>query len=192
MSVIENFAALSAQEQREFANSLIKTINSENIFSSDVAFEIINVEADDISGGLMIEVSHTPHPIEVSRNAIWTCGTAEDAEDDPGFEANYENSVYEDMKKAFKTLSQVVEGYRVSLDISDIDEDETVEVTANQINHEDSGVGAYEFWGDRGYDSRPYCEVEGTIVRECEALLTFFVEPADEYVETLPEETEEN
>jgi hypothetical protein len=50
MAVIENFAALSAQEQRTFAEALIKTINSESIFSSEVNFEITAVEAEEMSG----------------------------------------------------------------------------------------------------------------------------------------------
>ena len=187
MSVIENFAALSAQEQREFANSLVKTINSESIFSSEVDFEITRIEADDLTGSLMIEVSHT-NAIEVPRKATWTCDDAEDATDDPGFEANYDNSIIEDAKKAFKTLSTVIDGYKISLEISDVDANDAVDVEVDHISQEDAGIGDYEYWGDVGYDSRPYVEVEGTIVKACDCSLAFFVDPDDEPAV----ETEEN
>lgn len=187
MSVIENFAALSDKEQMEFAVALLKTINSEFIFSSDTEFEIVEVNADDLTGGLAIEVSHT-NPIEVSREATWTCNDEEDANDDPGFEADYENSILEDTKKAFKTLSTVIDGYNIELEISDVDANDTVEIEVDSISHEDAGIGSYEYWGEVGYDSQPYVEVEGTIVKACECSLTFFVDPVDNASEDESEE----
>lgn len=189
---IENFAALSFQEQMEFATKLLATINSEHTFTADTAFELDGIEADDFTGGLAIAVSHT-NPIRVSRKATWTCADAEDADNDPGFEADYENYLFEDAKKAFKTLSTVIEGYSVTLEIDDVDEnDADAEIEIDNISHEDAGIGDYEFWGERGHDSRPYVEVTGTIVRECDCALTIYVEPADESAETTSEEPEEN
>ncbi len=188
MSVIENFAVLPAKEQTEFATALLKTINSESIFTTDAKFEIYNIEADELTGGLMIEVSHGEDTIEVSREAAWFCGDEEDASNDPGYDADYSESIYEDAKKAFKTLSTVIDGYKVTLEIGDVDEVETVEVNVDNISHEDAGIGGYEYWGERGHDSRPYVAVEGTIVKACNFSLAFFVEPDD----TIPEETEEN
>lgn len=188
MSVIENFAALPVNEQRSFAASLVNKINSENLFSNDVKFEITSVGADDLTGGLVVEVSHTS-PIEVSRKATWTCDTEDDAEDDPGFEANYENNVYEDVRKAFKTLATEIDGYHITLEIADVDElDEDATVEADHISHEDSGIGSYEYWGDEGYDSQPYVEVEGTIVRAYECSLAFFVDPVETATEPAIEE----
>jgi hypothetical protein len=191
MSVIENFAALSAQEQREFAVALLKTINSESLFSSETNFELTKVEADDFTGGLTIEVSHTK-PIEVSRPATWYCAEEEDASVDPKYDATYENDVYEDAKKAFKTTSTELDGYKVSLEIADINELENTEIDVDSTSQEDDGIGSYEHFGFIGYDSRPYIQVEGTIVTACDCALAFFVEPADEPVETTPEEPEEN
>jgi hypothetical protein len=176
MSVIENFVVLSEKEQREFAEALLKTINSESIFSSDTDFELVRIEADDITGGLMIEVSHTI-PVEVSRQATWQASNEEDAADDPGYDADYENSITKDAEKSFKTLSTTIDGYIVSLEISDVDENDTTEVKVDSISHEDDGIGHYEYWGFEGNDSRPYVEVEGTIVKECDCSLAFFVEP---------------
>lgn len=191
MSVIENFAALSAQEQKEFAVALLKTINSENIFSSETNFELTNVEANDFTGGLIIEVSHT-NPIEVSRPATWTCAEEEDAGVDPKYDADYENDVYEDAKKAFKTTSTEIDGYKVSLEIADLYELENTEINVDSTSQEDAGIGDYEYFGFTGHDSQPYIQVEGTIVTACDCALAFFVEPADEPAETTPEESEEN
>lgn len=178
MSVIENFAALPYKEQREFAAGLLTKINSEHIFSEDTLFELVDIEADDLTGGLIIEVSH-PDYIEVSREATWACDTEDEAESDPGYDAEYEESLIEDTKKAFKALSTVIEGYTVALEISDVDAVDTVAVEADHISNEDSGIGDYEYFGFRGHDSRPYVEVSGTIVKACECSLAFFVEPAE-------------
>jgi hypothetical protein len=175
MSAIENFARLSAEEQNKFAEALVKTINSEGIFSAVTDFRITGIEANDITGGLAIEVSHT-NPIEVSRNATWTCDSEDYAEIDPGSNADFTNTIFEDVEKAFKTLSAVVDGYAVSLDISDVDETDTIEVEVDSISYEDAGIGDYEYFGFTGTDSQPYVEVDGTIVKECECALTFFVE----------------
>ena len=178
MSVIENFAALSAQEQREFAATLLNKINSENIFTADTNFEIASIEADDLTGGLAILISH-PDNIEVSREATWSCGDEEEAYSDPGYEAEYENSIFKDAEKAFKTLSTVIDGYNISLEIDDVDEVETVDVEVDHLSHEDAGIGHYEYFGYTGYDSRPYIEVEGTIVKACDMTLAIYVEAAD-------------
>lgn len=188
MSVIENFAELPEQEQRKFAEALLKTINSESIFSSDTAFEFVKAYPDDVSGGLVVLVSHTS-PIEVSRPATWQASDEEDAASDPGYDAEYENSLRKDTEKAFKTISTKIDGYVVSLEIADVDADETLEVIVDQVTNEDSGIGHYEYWGDEGYDSQPYVEVEGTIVKACSCYLAFFVE-ADAAVAEEPD-TEE-
>lgn len=188
---IENFAAIPFQDQMKFAEALLKTINSEKIFTDDTMFELDGIEAEDLTGGLTIMVSH-PDTIEVSREATWTCGDEDEASNDPGYDADYENGLFEDAKSAFKTLSTVIDGYNISLELDDVDEVETVEVEVDSTSHEDAGIGDYEFWGERGHDSRPYIEVEGTIVKACDMALAIYVEPADEPVETIPEETEEN
>jgi hypothetical protein len=85
-------------------------------------------------------------------------------------------------------MEAVIEGYKVSLDISDVDEDEAIEVEVDNISHEDSGIGSYEYWGHMEYDSQPYVEVEGTIVKACTCALAFFVYPVDAPASTEPEE----
>lgn len=180
MTIIENFAALSIKEQVEFAKTLLRTINSEKIFSDETIFEFQDVEADDLTGGLLISISHTD-PISISRKASWIAGDEEGAGEDPGEETDYANSVFVDVKKAFKTLAAVIEGYQVSLHIDDLDEnyDIDAEIDIDRISHENSGIGSYEFWGDKGYDSNPYVEVDGTITRAYDCALSLLVEPTD-------------
>jgi hypothetical protein len=177
--IIENFAALSAQEQIDFATNIMKTINSEKIFSADTQFEITNVEAEDMTGSLVIEAAVT-NPFEVSRKATWTCESEEDAEADPGFEASYDNALFEDAKAVFPATA-VIDDYTITLEIADVEEvgDEAVEVEVDRVSREDSGIGSYEYFGFEGNDSQPYVEVYGTIVSSCDGAFVFYVEPKD-------------
>ena len=177
--MIENFAELSFEEQKKFAEALVKTINSENTFTDETDFKISGIEADDIAGGLIILVEHDDL-ISISRDATWTCEDEDEVDADPGYDADYTNYLFEDAKKAFKTLSTEVEGYVVSLEIDDVDEEETIEVNADNYTHEDAGVGDYEYFGHSGYDSQPYIEVEGTIIKGCNCALSLYIEPTNE------------
>ena len=181
MNKIENFAAIPAKDQIAFATSLLKTINSEKIFHDDAPFELTGVEPDDLTGGLTIYVDHT-NLVDVTREATWTCDHEDDAENVPtSFETNFDNFLITDAKKAFKTLETVIEGYKVELDVTDVDvADEDAEVEVDSISHEDSGIGDYEHFGFRGHDSHPYVEVTGTLTYGCECQLALFVEAADE------------
>jgi hypothetical protein len=176
--VVENFAELSVEEQRAIATELIDKINKESIFSEDTNFEVVEVEANDLTGGLFIGVTHSD-PIHVDREATWTCEDEDDAYSDPGSDAEYYTSVIEEAKHSFKTLSTSINGYAVSLDITDVDDTDTIEVEVDTISHEDDGIGSYEHFGFTGYDSNPYIEVSGTITRACWCVLGFSVEPDD-------------
>lgn len=180
MEMIENFATLTEAEQRAFAEALLKTLNSEKTFSADTEFKLVGVEADDTTGELLIDVEHT-EAISVERSATWSCAEAEDATDDPGFEATYDENIYADAAAAFKAMTVEVDGYKVSLEIHDVDEVETIEVVPETVREEDAGIGEYEYWGHVEYDSRPYFEVEGTITKACECVLSLTVAPADNF-----------
>ena len=189
MAVIENFSEISTREQRNFADALVKTINSEKIFTDEATFTIRAVEADITTGDLMIELDHDEF-ISVVREATWTCGDEDEIHSDPGYEADYANSIYEDAKNAFKTMATEIDGYKIELDIADVDEEETLEVDVDDYSHEDGGIGSYEYWGQRGYDSDPYIEVEGKITKGCGCALALFVSVADQPEET-PQPKEE-
>lgn len=177
MAVIENFAALSEQEQQKFAATLLKTINSEKTFIDDNSFKIDRVEADEFTGGLIIEVSHT-EPIEVARPATWSANNTEDVNDTPEY-PDYSNNMSEDVKAAFKTTETIIDGYKVSLEIADVDETDTVDIEVDSYEDADDGIGSYEYWGVRGYDSDPYIAVEGTIIKACDCVLVLYVDPVD-------------
>jgi hypothetical protein len=186
MSVIENFAELSVKEQFDFAAALVKTLNSEKTFSSDVEFEVAGIEADDMTGGLAIILSHKDL-IEVSRPAVWTCSDEDEAGHVPE-DADFDNLKFEDAKKVFKTLAAEIEGYSISLEIDDVEEEHIVEVEVDKITDEDAGIGHYEFWGETGYDSQPYCEVTGTLVQECTIYCSLHVEAASHFEAEVEEE----
>ncbi len=193
MAVIENFATLSEKEQREFAEALIKTINSESIFTDQTDFKITNVEPYDHTGELLIEVEPT-HPIEVSRPAAWTTSDEEDADNIMDTDIDFENSATEDIKNTFKTTSATIDGYNVTMDIADYDQTGTrakVE-KIDSITADDAGIGWYEYGDGRFYDSQPFVQVEGTIVEEYKCYIGFFVDldlvPAEEESEQLEAE----
>lgn len=177
MEIIENFAELSEQEQRAFAEAIIKTINSESTFSSFVDFQVTGVEADDMSGCLFIETSHTD-TLDVERFATWTCLDEDDkySPEDP----EYKSSIYEDAEKTFKTKEATIDGYYILInDIADVDSEEIVDVEVDNVSYEDAGIGSYEYWGHMEYDSQPYIEVEGTIIEACSCIVVFEVGVAD-------------
>ena len=176
MSVIYNFNELVENERQQFAADLVKKINEEHIFSSEVDFKIDSVEADEMSGDLAISVSHDGY-VEISRSATWQ-SSDEDSMYSPE-EPDYENTVYDDAEKAFSKQEAEIDGYKVSLVIDDADDDDTLDVEVDDYSHEDSGIGHYEYWGQVGYDSHPYVEVEGTIIRGCTCHITFWVEPIE-------------
>lgn len=182
MEIIENFAELSFEEQKKFAETLVNTINSEHTFTADTDFKLSGVEADELSGGLIIMLDHDDL-IEVSREATWTCADEDEVHHDPGYEAEYSSTLFMDARDSFKTLEVVIGGYKVSLSVDDVDEEETIEVEVDSYSSEDGGIGGYEYWGVGGYDSSSYVEVEGTIVKGCSCALSLFVEPADEPIE---------
>lgn len=186
MSVIENFAELSEQEQRAFAEALMKTINSEHIFTGETDFKVLSVEADEMTGGLYIETTNTD-PIEARCKATWQAADEEGAYDAPS-DADFTVSVYDAVEASFKTKEAVIEGYEVDFhEVNYVDEEfDSVEI--DNISYEDSGIGSYEFWGDVGYDSREYVEVKGTVIYNCTCGIYFYVEPADEPANTEPEE----
>ena len=175
MSTIENFAEVSVQEQRAFADALIKTINSEHIFTDEVDFEITKVEADEMSGDLAIEVTHADD-IEVTRAASWTAADEDDAYSADG-DIEYANSLTVDVEYAFKTKEATIEGYTVQLELDDADENDTIDTEINDISYEDSGIGDYEYFGYYGHDSHPYVEVDGTLTVACTCYITFYVTP---------------
>jgi hypothetical protein len=186
MTIIENFAELSEQEQRTFAEALMKTINSEHIFTGESDLKITNVEADEMDGGLWIEATNTD-PIEVSRKATWQAGEDDVYSPDPDL-VNYTDSIYTEVEQTLKTKEVTIGDYIVTLnEVYNVDE-EIEDVDVDSMSHEDSGIGSYEYWGEVGYDSHPYVEAEGTITVECICDFVFHVDPVDEPAVEEPEE----
>ena len=118
--MIENFAVLSKQEQQYFVDALLKTVNSEGTFSSDVKFELYNgpdnISSDDITGCLIISLANVT--VDVPRTATWQADSEDVAGEDPDNYLNdidYSNSAEDDIKSVFKTTTAVIDQYKVSL-----------------------------------------------------------------------------
>lgn len=196
MAVIENFAELSQMELREFAEALIKTINSESIFTDQTDFKITNVEPYDHTGELLIEVEHT-HPIEVSRHASWAANDSDDADNLRDTSIEFDNNASEDIENTFKATSVTIDGYVVTLNVADFNQTNTdarVE-KIDSITDDDAGIGWYEYGDGTFYDSQPFVQVEGTIIEEYDCYIGFFVDldlaPAEEEPEQLEAEEAE-
>ena len=119
------------------------------------------------------------------RDKLWlfaSCAHDDDVNSYPSSDLYYNDDVYEEVKKVFKTFSAVIDGYNVELDINDIDDKEIVDFSVNKVTKEDSGIGRYEYWGDTGYDSHPYYEIEGTITNGCICDLFIIVSPAQNWL----------
>lgn len=176
--VIQNFNVLSSEELQKFAEELIKTINTEHTFTDNGSLQLDkdnSIEASEFDGNLWIPVYIEDFVVE--RPAEWTCSDYEDRYDakDPDF-TNY---FTEDAEKSFKELSVIVGDYKVTIEVTDGDEGETVDVVVNSYTEEDSGIGSYEFWGHTGYDSHPYLTIDGDIHQACTCYMGLIVEPVN-------------
>ncbi len=180
MSVIENFAELSFKEQKDFAEALVKTINSENTFTDQTNFKVTGVEADEMTGGLIIELEHEG-TIEIEREATWTCGDDEDAAYEKPDNPDFESYSFNDAEKAFKTLATELEGYSITLSVDDVDTEKITEVEVDSVSNEDAGIGHFDHFGFEGYDSQPYCEVKGTLTQACTVYCSLYVEAATHF-----------
>ena len=172
---IENFAELSEQELQQFAADLVEKINNESLVSNEINFKITEVKADDLTGNLMIEVIPEDETYEVDRKATWYAADHHDMNPDSS-DVEFVNLLKNDVKNKFKTEA-VVDGYKITCEVTDVDSVDTVGFEVDDYAEEDSGIGSYEYWGSSGYDSNPYVSVEGTITEECYIYLTLTVEP---------------
>jgi hypothetical protein len=175
MSIIMNFSELPEKDLQAFAEKLVEKINSKCSFSTEVNFKVDEVEADEMTGDLYIYASHD-ELMEVEREASWQCVSEDDisSPDEP----EYSNSLTDDVAAALERTTDEIDGYTVTVTIDDAEEMNIVNVDVNNCSEEDAGIGRYEYWGDVGYDSRPYYEVDGIITSTCSVYLTFEVAPA--------------
>lgn len=176
MAIIENFAALSDKERMDFATNLVNKINSDvAYFAGHTDFKITEVYADEASGDLVIATTNVD-PLFVTCKATWQ---AADEDDTPEFDdIEYKTTIYDVLTVLFENKVVEIDGYKVTLNVNDILDDDIDSFEAVKVTHEDSGIGSYSYWGDVGYDSRPYVEVEGLItheVKDCD--IVFWVEP---------------
>lgn len=164
MKIIDNFNLLSEEEKKQIAEEFITKINEQNLLSNEVDIELVEVlEGDELDGGLNI-VFATVDALPFERVGHWQVGDEDELHSTPKiFDVEFDETIYKDAKAAFKTTSLQLDGYNISIDDIDVDDESIDEVEVEDYTHEDSGIGHYEYWGFEGYDSHPYIEVNGTL-----------------------------
>ena len=166
--LIENFAELSAQELKEFADGLISKVNADHLFAPDIELRLCddsqdNIVPDEMTGDLDIYVEPTEEVI-IGREAYWSCGMDDDYEYGTPEDPDYSYGILEDIKKAFPTKTVSIDGYSVTIEAYDYADWDTGEVgKIISATEDDDGIGSYEYWGEIGYDSRPFMAIEGVI-----------------------------
>lgn len=179
MIFISDFNDLTEAELQQFATDLLKDINASQVFASETDRALLldekePLEFNDLTGELYIPIVHADY-IEVPRKATWASLSEDDIYDPAG--ATFEDPIQYDIQKCYKTLSSKIGNYNITLRIDDYDEADIVDVEVDSHRDEDAGIGEYEYWGHKEYDSRPYIEVEGTLFQNCYCYLTLIVEP---------------
>ena len=175
MSMIKDFRALSEWELKQFAESLVSKVNADNTFSKEVDFKIDEVEVQE-DGVLAISITNDGRYVPATVEASWSCGD-EDEIYSPE-EPEIEGSTSDALEKSFVTFTTNVDGYAIELSIDDYDEEEVQDVEVTDTTAEDDGIGEYEYWGHRGYDSQPYISVYGHITYGYTCYMTLWVSPA--------------
>jgi hypothetical protein len=178
MAVIENFNELSEQERLQFAEQLVAKINAENIFLPDNVLKVLEVDADELTGDLTIEVDHEDG-LGVERQAGWTVYSEDDTHNPDEDDVEFYNDRLTDVKEAFKTLSAVIDGYKVTVDVYDIMDWDRDDVDVDSVDAQDDGF-SYEYWGTSGYEDESSWECEGTIYYTYSVAIALNVEPATE------------
>ena len=173
MPIIENFSLLSEEEQRQFANTIVEKLNANKTFIDDLPFKIDWVDASDISGVLYVGIA--PEVLCVARGATWECDNKDDTNPSSS-DIDYESYLITDVRAAFKTQSAVIDGYKISLDFIEWDEQEMVDYEIESLDEDEYGIGSYEYFGFKGYDSHTYYIAEGTVYNDCEIYFRLVIE----------------
>lgn len=176
--MIQSFAKMSFDARLHFAEEMIKKINSESIFLNGTKFKIDQIELDDYSDDLII-LTTSVDPVKLSRGVFWQVPNEDYLYYKPK-SMDYIDTEYEAVSELLKTKTAVVDGYTVTAEIDDVEAGKNIEVQVDSYYHDDNGIGYYDFWGEPGYDSRPFIVVEGTATEEREVAISFYVSPKAE------------
>ena len=168
--MIADFNTLSMEELKQFAVDLVAKVNAAKLFHDDAELAVaedIDLSVDETFGSLNIPV-YFKDGLDISMDATWTCSEPEDATSDYD-DIEFTESESRAMLRELKGTTAKLEAFTLTLSDLDYEDYEITEVEATDITDEDAGIGWYEYWGETGYDSHPYCEVEGTAYINCEA-----------------------
>lgn len=122
--------------------------------------------------------------LEVRVEAEWQTGIDDDLDDiDTDTIETVTDLTLNDVLSGLETLPTDIDNFKI-IDVKfngydDIDYD-FKDVDVESSCEEDSGIGWYEYWGEKGYDSHPYYQVSGTIGAIINAWFKFTINKKDE------------
>lgn len=167
---------------RDIANEFLDVIKEHYDGTFEVGEEQDNVYLDE-DGNLVVWIYGDD--LEVRVDAEWQAGTDDDLEDidTDTFEPDDSSITLEDIFPGLETLPTDIDNFEIiAVEFNgreDIDYDMS-DVEVEDSSEEDSGIGWYEYWGAKGYDSHPYYEVYGTVGAIINAWFKFTINKKDE------------
>lgn len=156
-NVIENFAELSAQEQKTFADNLIEKINEEGLFTEYFDFRLTEsdyyrdqaVKVDEMTGNLELTVESTTL-LEFVREATWIGDSKYDTD---GSDVDFiGNDREEFIKQYIHATTATIDGYLVTFKLEDVVYDNETSIEVTDYDAESGGGDSYEYWGSTVYD----------------------------------------
>lgn len=164
--MIDNFNALSPEEQMKFAQELVAKLNTAQTFLSGYEMKLDELEANELDGSL--DIFFSVEDFEVGREAEWQAADEDEAYRTPSrFDVDFIGREEDEVRAEFKATQAEFEGYTLEIANLQIDDYEISDAEVDSTTDEDAGIGHYEYFGFEGYDSRPYVQVEGTVYCNC-------------------------
>ena len=158
------------------AEAVVAELNKGKVFADDTLIKVKKAYIDPYSDAFLVDVELDS--VSVKREASWNTDGDDESPTSVDEDLTYEYSESDDIKKAFKTTEATILGHKVYLllDECTAEKVDTTDWTIEHSSEEDAGIGSYEFWGEVGYDSRPYMHYEGTITEEFVVWATLEIE----------------
>ena len=164
--MIDNFSALTPEEQTKFAQELLAKVNAAQTFLSGNEMKLDELEANELDGSL--DIFFSVEDFDVGREAEWQAADEDEAYRTPSrFDVDFIGREEDEVRAEFKATQVEFEGYQLEIANLQIDDYEISDAEVDSTTDEDAGIGHYDHFGYEGYDSRPYVQVEGTVYCSC-------------------------
>lgn len=162
---VDDFSKLSEQQIKQLSNKIIDKINAEHLFFDFDITLVGDPQVDAATGDLLLQAD-SADTVYVSRQAHWTCSIYdEDCTEEAPKNPEFAEDLMDDIQEAFPTKTISIDGYSVTMTVWDAMYTTQQCIPSEIINaeEEDDGIGSYEYWGQIGWDSRPYRAIDGIL-----------------------------